>query len=52
MTADTAFIATLADGSGYVLLVDDKVVTGPFDTIIEAVKAKNELKAETEARSA
>jgi hypothetical protein len=34
-----AFIATLADGSGYVLMVDGKVVS-THETIVEAVKAR------------
>jgi hypothetical protein len=46
-----AFIATLADGSGYVLMVEGKAVS-THATIAEAVKARNELEAETEAQSA
>jgi hypothetical protein len=45
------FIATLSDGSGYVLRVDGKVVS-THTTIAEAVKARSELETDTEARSA
>jgi hypothetical protein len=41
-TEDTAFIATLDDGSGYVLIVDGKVVS-THATAAEAVKARDAL---------
>jgi hypothetical protein len=48
MTAEGAFIATLADGSGYVLILDGKVVS-THATIAAAIKARTELEAEPEA---
>ena len=44
------FIATLSDGSGYVLMVDGKVVS-THETIAEAVKARNELQVKREAQA-
>ena len=51
-TADSAFITTLVDGSGYVLMMVDGKVVSTHATIAEAVKARSELETETEAQSA
>ena len=46
------YIATTVNGREYVLLVDGKVVAGPFATAAEAVRAREQLvKAERPVNS-
>jgi hypothetical protein len=37
------YIATTVNGREYVVLIDNKVVAGPFPTAAEAVKVREEL---------
>jgi hypothetical protein len=38
-----SYIATTVNGREHVVLVDDKVVAGPFATVAEAIKAREAL---------
>jgi hypothetical protein len=43
------YIATTVNGREYVVLVDGKVVAGPFATAAEAVKAREAMLRESDA---